>query len=435
MAEHAPPRPVSRRGFLAAGIAGASIAAFPRLASGGSVERLADYAASQPLAAVRPTWSHAAYNSFGVCSHPNFGHTAYRYTTQWMDALADTGAAYFRGMYSHGIDATRTATQRARALGIKWGMTVCPDLSLSDQVLVSRIRHIAANAADICRYIEGVNEPNYIRGSGGVPSDWVRRAVAKQKVIWDTVQSEPRLSHVNVLGPSLQAVEATETQYRLLGQAGLARYMSHAALHRYSGGRYPNHLIDERLRWVQQYWGGKPAWITEAGYTNALASRQGHRPVPEDVSAVYGPSVLLEAVDRGCKVSWFELLDDPDPGAKDDIESNFGMYAMTSGMAPPWRPKPVVSTMRSFLSGLKDPGQTYTPPTIGLNVVSSAGDVRGTVVTKRNGTATLYLRRATNCWDPNQQRRLTVQQVPVVVTTSRGARTVAVDHQVRAVSL
>lgn len=416
---------LSRRTLLINGLAGAAIAAIPEWAS-----------ADISLPTVRPIWSHKAYQAFGVCSHPNFSSSVYQYTRQWMTSLAATGASYFRGMYADGLPATDMTARAAREHGLEWGMAVCPDdWSLSDQELAARIQHVAQHAADVCLYIEGVNEPNYERGGGAPPGDWPQRTLAKQKVIWQAVKSDPRLAHVKVVGPSLQAVVGTESQYRMLGDVGIAQYMDFAAMHRYPGGRYPNHMLDEQLTWIRRHWGGKATWITETGYTNALASPGGHSPVPEDVSAGYAPSALLEAVDRGCKVCWFELLDDPDSGVKDVTESNFGMFATTSGMAPPWRPKPVVEVMKSFLSELRDAGPTYDPAPIGLHVTSDVDDVEVTVLGKRNGSVTVHLRRATNCWDPVKQERIPVKEAPVTVRTEKGSRTFTVNHEVRSVTL
>jgi hypothetical protein len=380
-------------------------------------------------------WSQRAYQAFGVCSHPNFGSSVYQYTDAWLSALAQTEAYFFRGAYINGLAATTTTTRGARSRGLKWGMEVCQHLTMSDSAIVSRIKHIAANAADVCLYVEGINEPNYVRGGGSVPTDWRQRTVAKQRLIWQTVKGDSRLSHVKVLGPSLQAVKATENDYRILGDLGLAQYMDYHAIHRYPGGHYPNVLLDTNVTWANRHLSGRPVWITETGYTNCLAYTSGHKPVPEDVAAVYAPSALLEAVDRGCKVSWYELLDDVDPGAKDAIESNFGMFATGSGMAPPWRAKPVVWAMRSFLSQLKDPGPAYEPPALGLGITSQVGDVQGTVMGKRDGSVTVHLRRATDCWNTTTQQRIHVGEVPVVLTTSRGSRTVLVDHRVRSVQL
>jgi hypothetical protein len=385
---------------------------------------------------VAPIWSHKVYNSFGVCAHPNFTTSGYKYVNEWMAALSATGASYFRGMYAHTLPATATTTAAARRHGLRWGMTVCPeDWGTTDEQTLARLKHIAANAADVCRFIEGVNEPNHERSGGPPPSDWIARTVAKQKLIWTFVKGDPRLSHVKVIGPALHAIAATEGQYKALGEAGIARYMDYAGMHRYHGGHYPNHLLDERLRWVDLHWSAKPTWITETGYTNALATPVGHRPVPENVSAVYGPSAVLEAVDRGCNVAWYELLDDPDSGEKDAIESNFGMYATTTGMGPLWRPKPIVAEMKSFLTWLEDPGSTYTPPEVRLRVTSDKDDVRTTVVGKRGGGVALYVRRATDCWDPAAQTPIAVEKARVTIETNEGSQTFAVDHVVRAISL
>jgi hypothetical protein len=421
MPEMTPPS-VSRRGVLLAGLAGASISAIPSLATGA-------------LPTVKPLWSHRAYEAFGVCSHPNFGKSVYKYTDAWLSAFSQTGAYFFRGGYDEGLTATSVTVRGARSRGLKWGMEICEGLSMPDSHIVARIKHIAANAADVCLYVEGINEPNYVRGGGAVPSDWRQRTVAKQRLIWQTVKGDSRLSRVKVLGPSLQAVKATEGDYNILGDLGLAQYIDYAAIHRYPGGHYPNVLLDTNVSWVKRHLSGRPVWITETGYTNCLANTSGHKPVPEDVAAVYAPSALLEAVDRGCKTTWYELLDDVDAGGKDVIESNFGMFATMSGMAPPWRAKPVVGAMRSFLSLLKDSGPTYDPPALGLSITSQASDVRRTVTGRRDGSVTVHLRRATDCWNTSTQRRISVAQVPVVLTTSRGSRTVLVDHRVRSVRL
>ena len=150
-------------------------------------------------------------------------------------------------------------------------MTVCPeDWGLTDAGLIKRINHIADNAADVCLYIEGVNEPNHERDGSKAPSDWVQRTIQKQRIIWNTVKSNPKLSHVKVVGPSLHAVAATEADYAALGRAGLANFMDFAGLHRYPNGQYPNLLIDEKIAWVNKYWGGKRVWITETGYSNSI---------------------------------------------------------------------------------------------------------------------------------------------------------------------
>jgi hypothetical protein len=144
---------------------------------------------------------------------------------------------------------------------------------------------------------------------------------------------------------------------------------------------------------------------------------------------------VLEAADRGCNVTWFELLDDPDAGVKDVIESNFGMFATTTGMGPVWRPKPIVAEMASFLTWLDDPGPAFTPADIRLQVTSNFSDVRTTVVGKRSGGVALYVRRASDCWDPEAQQPIAVEKAQVTIRTPEGSRTFDVDHVVRKIPL
>jgi hypothetical protein len=154
-------------------------------------------------------------------------------------------------------------------------MEICEGLSMPDSHIVARIKHIAANAADVCLYVEGINEPNYVRGGGAVPSDWRQRTVAKQRLIWQTVKGDSRLSRVKVLGPSLQAVKATEGDYNILGDLGLAQYIDYAAIHRYPGGHYPNVLLDTNVSWVKRHLSGRPVWITETATPTAWRTPRG----------------------------------------------------------------------------------------------------------------------------------------------------------------
>jgi hypothetical protein len=91
--------------------------------------------------------------------------------------------------------------------------------------------------------------------------------------------------------------------------------------------------------------------------------------------------------------------------------------------------------MRSFLSDLKDEGPAYDPPHIRLRVISPATDVRSTVLAKRDGSVAIYLRRAVACWDPFQQERIVVEEVPVVIASDGGSRLLGVDHRVQSLLL
>jgi hypothetical protein len=242
------------------------------------------------------------------------------------------------------------------------------------------------------------------------------------------VQSHARLAHVKVLGPSLQMVVVSESDYKWFADNGLNRYMDFAGTHCYPGGWYPDKRHVQLLTPMQRHW-KKPVWITETGYNNATASRVGAKPVPDDVSALYAPSAVLEAADRGHKMAWYELLNDVNP-LRTDVEAHYGLLAVGSSQAPPWTLKPAAAALADFLAELADPGPAYTPAAIGLRVDAGAPDVRWTPIAKRNGAVRLYLRRSQPCYDPRKRVRLRVPQVPVRVTTGSGTRTVQVGSRV-----
>ena len=393
-----------------------------------------------PLPTIRPIWSGAAHRGFGVCAHPNHLQTAYRFTDEWLAGLSEIGVGYFRGLYDHRLNVTPTTTALSREHGLRWGMLVDQGADAagrmrdSDETIRERIAHIAANAADVCLFVEGVNEPNSSR-VGTVRRDWPVVATQRQKLIWDAVRSHPSLDQVPVLGPSLNASFATEDDYVQLREKGILDAMDIAGVHSYPGGFYPDHALDERLQWVQRQWPGVPLWLTEIGYTNALDDLTAQRPVPEDVSALYAPAAVLEAVDRGLRVAWYEALDDPDPGLKDQVENNFGLFAVGPSGAPPWRTKPAGTALRQFLAELRDPGPAYEPEPVGVRVTCEAKDLRWTALAKRDGSVRLFLRRSTECWDPDKQVPIGVPEVEVRIESESRVRTIHVGNRVTIVPL
>ena len=388
---------------------------------------------------VLPLWSEQAYRSFGVVAHPTFQDTTYGYADAWLDALADIDVRYFRGLYADHLPLVQSVVTGARDRGLQWGMPVCNDVRTPPEEVVRRIADIARNAADLCLFIEGVNEPNHDRSGGGVAPDWAQRTVALQRTIFQAVRSHPELDHVTVVGPALQAVVATDADYDRLASLGLGEVIDAASLHSYPGGRYPSQGLDARLAPLLELFPDADVWLTETGYTNAVDRRAdggGPTPVPEDVAATYAPSVLLEAVDRGLRVAWYEALDDPDPGAKDVAESRFGLVSVGGGGGPStWRPKPAAVALTDFLAQLRDPGPRYRPEAVRLAVTAPVDDVRWTALGKRDGSTWLHLRRAADVWEPATARPIRVQEVPVTVATPTGRRTVSVGAEVVSLSL
>ncbi len=426
---------VSRRALLTAGV-GSAVA----LAAGSGLAALTGVGDGSRVTPrpVLPVWSELAYRSFGVAAHPTFQSTSYRYAEEWVTALSDIGVRYLRGAYADHLPLVRTTVEAARDRGLQWGMLVCNDLTTPPELVQRRIEDIARNAADLCLFIEGVNEPNYSRSGDSVPADWAEKAVVLQQAIYEAVRSRPELDHVTVVGPSLQAVVATDDDYARLTALGLGEVIDAAGLHSYPGGRYPSQGLDARLAPLREHFPDADVWLTETGYTNAVdrdGDSGGATPVPEEVAAAYAPATVLEAVDRGIAVTWYEALDDPDPGSKDVIESGYGLLAVESSGAPPWRPKPAAAALADFLATLRDPGPDHRPAPAMLAVTSTAEDVRWTALGMRDGSTWLHLRRSADVWDPETAQPVAVEEVPVTVVTPTGRRTVPVGAEVHTLRL
>ena len=414
---------LSRRSVLKRGAAAAAAGAATPVFSG-FAGPLTSSASAAGLPLVTPKWSQLALESFGVCAMPLHDHSVYQYRSAWISNLAGMGVHFMRGTYKPGFSPTYETASLVRQHRLKWQMVLVTDLRQSDADIRNRVADIGRRAADVCLAVEGINEPNHNRSGGGVPSNWRELTLAKQKVLWQAVQATPSLRGKPVLGPSLQMQKATSSDFQWFASHGLLNYMTHAGAHCYPAGRYIDANFDRMLSPLKQW--RKPIWVTETGYTNALATNGGQNPVSEAAAGVYAPSAVLEAIDRGWRVNWFEVLDDPDAGSKDNVEANYGLYGLRSGMAPPWRPKPAAVALGNILRGMKDAGPTYRPAARGLRVSAPVSDVRWTALGKRDGSVRLYLRRA------NQPG---ASKVNVSIATAKGTKSVSVGTAVVSVPL
>ena len=415
----------SRRGFIAGAAAAAGAASVAAVGAGAFTP-----ASASTLPLVTPVWSEAIRRSYGVAVQPQNRNSTYGEVTVWPKYAADMGAYFIRGRYSTlpGLKATTDALiTQCRTLGLKWVMTLVPeDWSLTHTQLRAVLADIRDRAADLCIGIEGINEPNHNRDETPVRADWAAAAVAYQRILSDFVKANPKMSHVAVLGPSLQmGGDNPLVDFTALTTAGLSGHMTHAGMHSYPAGLKPDSKVDVRLGYVKTAWGSVPTWVSETGYTNSMAAPLvGPRPVPTDVAAVYGPRSLLDYFGRGCISTRFELLDEPHP-ANDEPENSYGLINTPSASPSTWTVKPEYTVMKSFLGQLKDTAASYTPAPVALQVTAPS-TVRWVVTGKSDGTTTLYAYLNVSIWDIKKRVRLNPTPVDVVVTDRAGSRTIKV---------
>lgn len=405
------------------------------------------------LPLVKPLSALAVHSGYGVCQHVNFQATVYKHQAEVLERYGAMHIGEMRSLYNHKLSGFATAVAAARLAGVKWHATVATMDSTEAQVR-DRIRHMAANTADLISAIEGVNEPN---GDGFTLADAARAALI-QWWIWDEVSRHPELAHVAVYSCSMHDVNLDNSDGRhwlLFADAevrnsagtvvlGRGRDFCHGgAVHGYQAGKPPgaDAKLDERLTWCRdalrggRNMRGELVKVTEMGWTNATAPKAtrvgGAKVTSERASAAYDVQALFVYGRLGIPFLRYEFMDDPN-GAKTQTEANFGLWEVETVEGDPdltWTAKPVVEPLTAALGWLEDDGEPYAPTVVGVEVAVTAGASRvvdWVAVQKRDGSTRLYLWTADPIWDPTAEVDLADQLVEVTVTDAQGQQLVHV---------
>lgn len=380
---------------------------------------------------VVPTWSEAIRRNYGIVAHPDLTRSVYSRVDAWTLRASQLGAYYIRGMYDPRLPATKRTVERCRALGLKWHMLLAPEnWGLTLEELRIRLAHIRDHAADVCIAVEGISEPNTHGDGGDFRPDWPAATAEYQHTISNFVRATPRLSHIEVVGPSLRLTTGDPAaDYMALARTGIGRYQTRAGTHSYSGGFPPQHQLDQRLGWVSESFGSIKTVITETGYRDERGSNGGHRAVPADVAATYAPRALLEAVTRGCPSTRSGLLDLRGSG-EHEPQSSFGLIECPDLDPATWRNKPEFWAMRKLLASLRDASAEYSPPPVQF-AISGPSTLRHVLIGKSDGGCRVLMYLDTSVWDPVRKARVTSSGATITVTDRLGPRRVRVGPRLR----
>lgn len=352
-----------------------------------------------PVATRKPTRDYR--DVYGVCSHPNFDSPAYIDPDKWFGHLLQLGAKQFRGMFAIEMDRVQRTLELCQENGVKWLATVASGKTTEKQ-LRHRLAEIAKTPEVFCG-IEGINEPE-LTDAG------IAKVVKFQKIIWDFVHDNNL--DIPVLSPAMKMNWDRSTLHRFT-VAGIKGTFDVVSRHQYNGPDAPNlQALGVDLDMFVAEWGVTRFWVTETGYTNALASKD-PRKATEAVAAVYSIPQLLEFLtdERVEKVFRYELEDDNDPGLINN-EAHFGLFRF-DGTA-----KPEVAVIGAFLMTTQDDDEDYDPPEVVLEIQSEDDWVESVLVGRSDGLATLWL------WQPEANYDAT--PVDVQITTAAGIATVHV---------
>jgi hypothetical protein len=351
----------------------------------------------------------ALVDSIGVNTHTYYGDTAYSNFDAVKRALTDLGVRHIRENLALDMPNQYRALNELAAVGIKANLIVedSRDRLGSLAQLLGILRSEVRGAVEA---VEGLNEYD-MSGNPG----WVASLRLHQQALYTRVKSDPALSSLPVLGPSLVHPET----YAALGD--LSNSLDYGNVHPYPGGFWPNINLSQHLDAGSITSGGKPLFATETGYHNALNWHGFHRPASERAAAVYLPRIFLEYFRRGVARTFsYELVDEFPDAARGERESNFGL------LRNDFSEKPAYVAIRNLIAILEDRGPDFAPAGLDYSVGGDLSNLRQVLLAKRDGSYFLALWREEGVWDPVGRLSLAAQSRRVVLNVEQPLRSAEV---------
>ena len=286
------------------------------------------------------------------------------------------------------------------ALGIK------ADLILGDpRNGISTLDHMIATVKnELPGAVDSVEGPNEFNAQG--VSNWVSMLREYQQHLYTAVKSDPALSSLTVIGPSITNWGDAEKLGDMSGMLDVG------CAHPYTS-RPPETVVTESLERSAQTAGSKPAFTTETGYHTALNYKSGSEaflPVTEAAQAVYMPRVFLEQFRRGVARTYsYELLNQFADARLTERESNWGLLRNDLSK------KPAFDAVQNLIAILKDSGSSSAPGSLDYSLEGNQENLRQLLLRKSDGSYYLALWRATSVWDAAKQLTLDPGSSPISI--------------------
>jgi hypothetical protein len=177
--------------------------------------------------------------------------------------------------------------------------------------------------------------------------------------------------------------------------------------------------LDYKLATYNSAFPGKGITVDEYGTvtSNSYYPSTSSSSVPENVTAVYHPRGVCEAVRRGIRVCMYELLDQADKVT--EFGAHFGLVdtTATNGVTDPtvWRRKPSFTSLARLIALTRDDGPPFTPVPLQAVVTGSTAP-KTLVLSKRTGEHGVLHWRDDLIYDGTAKAMLTVAPVAQTVT-------------------
>lgn len=346
----------------------------------------------------RARTADAFVDSIGVVTHLHYTDRVYgqRYADIIKPRLVELGVRHVAdSLYTYpAVSRDSFFYRRIKELGdsgIRFSLGASIETPRGDRTDLRLLDDIHGWTGGAIEAFVGANEPDL----AGV-DDWVDRTRALQRDLWNTVQADPALQDLAVLGPS------PVWDPRALGD--LSRWADYGNWHPYPGGECPTCAdvyggsFGKRIDAYRAPTGSKPLIATETGYHNATVGEQGHRPTSERAAGKYVPRLLFEYFNRGIARSHlYELIDLRDDATRRTRDEHFGLLRNDGSR------KPAFIATRNLIDLLEDPGPAFTPSTLGFALEGETDKVHTALLQKRNGAFYLALWQERSSYDTGQR--------------------------------
>lgn len=233
--------------------------------------------------------------------------------------------------------------------------------------------------------VEGPNEYDLAGGPG-----WMSELGPYQSRLYAAIKSNPALSSLPVVGPSLGNTNSQGSD--------VSGSLDYGNIHSYPNGEEPESNVSRMLSMASQMSGSKPVMATETGYHTAVNWSGDHKPVSEAAEATYMPRLFLDYFSAGVARTFsYELVDEFPNAAHDEPESNFGL--LRNDLSP----KPAFTALRNLTSILADSGASFAPGSLDYSAGGDTDELHQVLLQKSDGSYYLALWREESVWD-NQSR-------------------------------
>ena len=263
--------------------------------------------------------------------------------------------------------------------------------------------------------LEGINEPN----NPGMPwytPQWPSHTRSQQRILWDTVKSDPKTAHVAVIGPSICC---NYSDQKALGD--LSAYLDYGNMHDYPpfGVLNPGsifytgaYVIDYQRKVQAAVSGSKPMMSTETGW-----GTKGTEPANEVDALTQQKYVLRGFLEHRLHgvVRVFDFLFIDDPAAGPAYES-YGLVAVSRSAT--LQPKPSYLALKSLIAALADEGSSGAPTGLSFSISGEAASVDHLLLQRSDGSFDLLVWLELPGWDKKRDRPIVHPPQKVLINLS-----------------